>query len=545
MYGFLYMSNEKTSELTPGSVRSQKLISRIEDGEIKLPEFQRGYVWKQNQVIELLDSINYNYPIGSVLLWEADKEDRLKTSRNIAGINLPNKPDNYPVKYCLDGQQRISTIFGVFWDCAEPENKDDTYNPDENVFEIYYDIQKKCFVSTNDVDKKEPSRFFYMRNLLNAKKFNKWCRDNVDCDDIFDELSELQSRFQDYEIPIVEIKKRNKSEVGVIFERINNTGTKLSPLDLMTAWTWDESFHLRDKIKDLLSSLKQKNFDRIDDMTILQITSAIIKDSTSTSEILSLDNKEVKENWQLITESIKKSVDFLSGTLNCKSVRFLPFKHSIAGFSYFFFFCKKPTPDQLDSMKSWFWASSFNQKYTGGRTTSKMDHDISIMKMIIKGDLYKNIPNEGLLIKENTLINTQFSIKNPLTRAFLLLQAQRNPMDLVTSEHTDIDKALSSYNRAEYHHVFPNAFLSRLHYKKEEIFSLINFCFLTSKSNKIISSKEPKDYFKNEIDSKKFSAIMRSNLLPEDRDTYNHNNYRNFQTKREKLVLSYLKELID
>jgi len=58
----------KSAELTSTALKIDKLIKRIDDGDIKIPAFQRGFVWKRNQVIELLESIVAEYPIGSVLL---------------------------------------------------------------------------------------------------------------------------------------------------------------------------------------------------------------------------------------------------------------------------------------------------------------------------------------------------------------------------------------------------------------------------------------------------------------------------------------------
>lgn len=59
-------------------------------------------------------------------------------------------------------------------------------------------------------------------------------------------VGDLSSKFLNYDMPIIQISNRTIDEVGVIFERINNTGVKLNTMDLMTAWTWDENFHLRD-----------------------------------------------------------------------------------------------------------------------------------------------------------------------------------------------------------------------------------------------------------------------------------------------------------
>ena len=112
----------KTAELTPTAQKIDKLIKRIDEADIKIPAFQRGYVWKQDQVIELLQSVVNEYPIGSVLLWKS--RDKLRSTRNIAGYNIPDREDAYPVNYVLDGQQRLASIYGVFSQLVEQE--DDT-----------------------------------------------------------------------------------------------------------------------------------------------------------------------------------------------------------------------------------------------------------------------------------------------------------------------------------------------------------------------------------------------------------------------------------
>ncbi|HEY1743867.1 MAG TPA: DUF262 domain-containing protein, partial [Granulicella sp.] len=47
----------------------QDLSADIRRGQIKIPQFQRKFVWKEEQAFELLDSIKNNYPIGSLLIW--------------------------------------------------------------------------------------------------------------------------------------------------------------------------------------------------------------------------------------------------------------------------------------------------------------------------------------------------------------------------------------------------------------------------------------------------------------------------------------------
>lgn len=62
----------------PSVDRFDDLARRILSGDILLPKFQRSFVWEKHQIINLLDSVYKNYPIGSVLLWQSRMELRRK-----------------------------------------------------------------------------------------------------------------------------------------------------------------------------------------------------------------------------------------------------------------------------------------------------------------------------------------------------------------------------------------------------------------------------------------------------------------------------------
>jgi uncharacterized protein with ParB-like and HNH nuclease domain len=88
---------EKTmtrGEIQPAALKIDGLVDRIRDGDIRILAFQRGFVWNQEQIIQLLDSIYCNYPIGSILLWSS--HDRLKGIENIGGLKLPDREPDYP-----------------------------------------------------------------------------------------------------------------------------------------------------------------------------------------------------------------------------------------------------------------------------------------------------------------------------------------------------------------------------------------------------------------------------------------------------------------
>ncbi len=521
------------SEIIPSSVKIDKLLSRIEEGDIKVPAFQRGFVWEQEKVIELLDSIYNDYPIGSILLWNT--LERLKSTRNIGGFLLPDRPPVYPENYVLDGQQRLTAIYASFCRNREIAPYDNNqYSIDTKMFDIYFDLNDKNFLSKTDLDKEHI--YLKINTLFNVEKFFE---ELENMDKQYRQLArEVQSKFQNYEIPIVTTNKRSKEEVGYIFERINNTGTKLTTLDLMVAWSWSDDFHLREEIKELLDLLETKGFEETPEKIILQCLSAIVNKTTHTKDILSIEPSFVRNNFNLLEESLQKSIDFLSTELNIISRDFLPHSHQIVPLTYFFSKVNTPSKQQSKIIKQWFWKTSFSKRYAGG-TDIKMNEDISFFDEVISNN-FSNIKKYSYNIDEIALMNQIFSKGSPYTRSFLLLMAHKKPYNLVNGNNIDLGQSLSKYNLKEYHHIFPKSFLKKRNIDTKRINSICNFCFLPSDSNKKISSKSPSDYIVNLVPENEFTKILESNLMPLKKDIYLKNEYDNFLEQRSKIIIQYL-----
>src|ERR1039458_3104040 len=295
-----------TQEITPSAPKLDKVIHRIEDGDIKIPPFQRGFVWDLEQVLSLLDSIYHDYPIGVILLWTTMQ--RLKAQRNLGGFLLPERPDEYPVNYVLDGQQRLSTIYAVFGPEKRVDSENAKYPVDTDMFDVYLDLDDDEFLHRGNLDNSH--RNLRLSTLFDSHAFYEEV--NRLPDDYRKKAIEANSRFLNYEIPMIATHKRAKEEVGVIFERINNTGTSLNTLDLMVAWTWDDDFHLKDRIDELLETLDAKSFGDLPSKILLQCISGIISKDTSTRAILSLPPADVKDKFQTVQDSMEKVIDFLS-----------------------------------------------------------------------------------------------------------------------------------------------------------------------------------------------------------------------------------------
>ncbi|MCB1820911.1 MAG: hypothetical protein KDI73_04930, partial [Candidatus Competibacteraceae bacterium] len=263
---------------------------------------------------------------------------------------------------------------------------------------------------------------------------------------------------------------------------------------------------------------------------------------TITKNVLKLSGDQVRDNWDRVRECLRKAIDFLATDVNCRHIDFLPYHQQLIGIAKFFDVVKHPDANYLESIRKWFWKTSFSTRYSTGQTNAKMDADIENIILLSKDSLI-GLNEYRHSVTVPMLKSTKFSKSNPLTRAFLLLMAQCNPIDLVKNQKVDIGKSLSQYNRKEFHHVFPQAFLKSRGVSQEKIFGILNFCFLSSESNKVISKKSPSDYFFNLVPKNEFHKILGSNMLPVATEIYKDDNFEDFIDKRANFVISELDKI--
>ena len=437
----------------------------------------------------------------------------------------------------LDGQQRLSSLYGVF--CADRilDKVSAGYDIDPEIFNISFDLHDKVFLLSQE--KQAKKRYIDLKILLNNVEFNKAMRKGF-TDEEITVASQLQSAFSNYEVPMVVTKKRTLGEVGIIFERINNSGTKLELFDLMVAWTWTKEFHLKEEFDKIFDTLAEKNFGGIEIKVILQCLSGVVKESSRSKNIIELTPKEVRDNIGLLKNSLEKTVDYLDTQLLIKSRDLLPHSHQIVPLCYFFSKVNSPTARQSKVIKEWFWKTSFSDRYASS-TDAHIDEDIAAFKKLIEkkdNDIFKKY---SYAITEDQLRESLFRKGNPLTRAFIILLAQYQPLDLINGNKIDLGEALSSFNKKEYHHIFPKSFLKTKGIVREKINSMCNFCLLPADSNKKIGDSSPSDYFSKKVfRNKKSKQILESNLMPLKKNIYDTNDYDSFLKDRASLVLEFI-----
>jgi hypothetical protein len=509
-----------------------ELISNVDRGDIKIPKFQRKYVWKQKDIIALLDSLYRGYPIGSLLFWRTTS--KLKGERNIGGYNLKDTAESYPTNYVLDGQQRLTTIYSVFTDR-------NGHTGMSEIFDISFELHSEKFVPT----KQASPESIPLHSLFDNLVFQLIMRNSEFNFDLIHKASDLQRTFMSYQIPVVTIFDMEIDEVSTIFERINSEGKTLTTFDLMVAATWSESLDLRDEIDDINANLEDKNYDGLSEITILKCLAVIMTGGQNKSAIFSIRDMitDIKIGMQKTRKGLYKAIDFLSTELSVPSQAFLPYDFQVILLTYFFANITSPTKEILDSLKKWFWKSSFSERYQGANDTL-LDSDIKDCEKLIRGN--NDVFDFPLDISVTKIMKSEFRKGTAFSNALIALLSSQRPRNLLTGVYIDVDDALSSYNRKEFHHIFPVAFLKSKKVQNNSN-SVCNIVILSSQTNKKISAKAPSSYFKDVqktlgID---YEAVLNSNLLPtDDLNGIEHDDYDFFLENRAELLLEKIRGLV-
>jgi len=92
--------------------RLADLLRDIVAGKIQLPDFQRGWVWKDEDIRSLLVSIARAFPVGAVMMLQAGGDTRFKV-RPVEGIDSTNIKPSDTELLILDGQQRLTSLTQV------------------------------------------------------------------------------------------------------------------------------------------------------------------------------------------------------------------------------------------------------------------------------------------------------------------------------------------------------------------------------------------------------------------------------------------------
>lgn len=235
------------------------ILDRIDSGSIALPEFQRGYVWNRNQVRRLMRSLYRGYPVGSLLMWETKTEQALDT-----GARGDSQLAEGVVNLLLDGQQRITTLYGIIRGKPPKFFEGDPslitglfFNLDTEEFEFYGPVKMQDSPMWIDITELMQIGVGQMiARIVNHPQFQPSLQTYINR---LNSLGAIKER--EMHVEIVTGEDKTVDIVVEIFNEVNRGGTKLSKGDLALAKVcaaWPEA---RSELNRLLQKWKRAGFD--------------------------------------------------------------------------------------------------------------------------------------------------------------------------------------------------------------------------------------------------------------------------------------------
>jgi hypothetical protein len=532
----------------PDSKKYTDLISEIQKGQIKVPKFQRNFVWSLDKTAKLLDSILKGYPIGTFILWETN--ERLNDIKNIGNLELPPVPDDIKIQYVLDGQQRITSLYAAFLGAKiqkEGEKKITDYG------EIYVNLDGDVEDNDNQLvisEEPEETTFITLNEVLNFNDNLLEIKEKYS-DNHFKKIHQYSQTFSTYDFSTIVLRKEDIDSAIEVFTRINTGGQTLTLFEIMSAKTYDEeqNFDMEDRFQKLLKELSDSKYDTISSSVILSILGLILSKNKECKRkvILQLDKQKIIDIWDDVISALKESIDYFRSVYRIPVSAILPYDSLLVPFAYFFYFQKeKPKGEQLKYLEEFFWRMSLSFRYSSS-TESKLAQDIKRVDTILKGDRPNYDEVKVYLSSPKDLIETSFSAGSSYCKAILCLLAYHEPKDFQDNGKVILDNSwLKVANSKNYHHFFPKAYLKKNNIANEN--SLVNITLVGADLNKRkISAKAPSIYIQGFLDENDDLPISLKSHLINDLDNFGvmSDDYLVFLEKRANAIFSELKSRIE
>jgi hypothetical protein len=522
-------------------VKYTDLISEIETGQVKIPQFQRKFVWGIKASAKLLDSIIKGYPIGTFIYWRTN--ERLRAVRNLGNIELPEPKDGEYVNFVLDGQQRLTSLFAALKgvQITEEDNKVADYS------QMFIDLTalEDGEIIITDISKKEPKSFIRVTDLMEGS-LTMLAAFPVEYHPIIERYKKI---IQSYTFSIINLKNAPIEVATEVFTRLNVGGKALTLFEIMVAKTYDaqREFDLSEKYDELKEELSASHYDTVPSATVLQVVAILLEKDCTRKEILKLDKKRFIDIWSEATDCIKQSVDFFR-SYGIAVSRILPYNALIVPFSYFFYHHKSnPTGEMKKRLEDFFWRASLGFRYSSA-VESKLAQDIEKIDAILKGELPKY--EWSVSIDEKYLeSNGWFSTGKAFIKAILCLYAKQKPRSFDNNLDVIIDNSwLKVASSKNYHHFFPKSWLSK-NYKEWDyhfVNHIVNITIVDDFLNKrTIKTKSPKVYMKTfDRQNEDLVKTMKSHLIDIEKDGIWENDYDKFYHNRLKRITKALNKFI-
>jgi hypothetical protein len=513
------------------------ILDHIDNGHMALPEFQRGYVWNRDQVRGLFDSLYRRHPVGGLLIWatESVSATHRGDGQLAAGV----------VKLLLDGQQRMTSLYGVirgrapkFFDGNTQAFTGLRFHLEEQTFEFYQPIKMKddpLWIDVSELMKGGNAGLGAHIARLSGPHESP-----AKVGEYAGRLSVLLS-VTEIDLHIEEVTGADKSlDVVVdIFNRVNSGGTKLSKGDLALAKICAEWPEGRDAMKAKLKEWAKADFHFNLDWLLRSVNTVL----TGEAKFLYLHEKnadEVQSSLERASKHIDTCLNLISGRLGLDHDQVFFGRFGVPVMARYLDTRGSGPLDEVERDKLLFWyAEAAMWGRFSGSTESFIDQDLAALEG----------PDGGLdkLLDQLRLWHGGLRAEPGHFSAWSLGARFYPVLYMLTrmGEARDWGSGLplkanlhGKMSRLEAHHIFPKSQLYKLNHTRPDVNALANFCFLTKEANLDISDTLPEVYFPK-VEAAHPGALA-SQWIPPDSQLWKIKHFQEFLQARRELLAAEL-----
>lgn len=522
-------------------INLESLLRKTKSGEIQLPDFQRSWIWSDIKIKSLLESVIRGFPINSILLLACDTDSVKFSYRPIHLLDNKIKIDSEPRSLILDGQQRITSLFGALYS-DEPVKINDgkdksffyyvnmqkainavkSFGADEEMILSAPPNRKFKFKGTNydlsTPEKEFAADMFPLNKIFDATLLN-WilgytAHYNNDAEkmSLMNEFNNLISAIKLYEIVAVELSKDTPLEVICnIFEKVNIGGEKLGVFDLLTAIfaakknSDGEPIELRkdwDSVQDDFADRGLEILTQIDCADFVTAITLLVNykkfrtdKSTQVScggaDILKLDYSNYIKYKNEIIDGFGEAAKFLEseGIITSK---FLPYQPQLIPMAAIFAELKLSGKDNVASRKKirqWYWCAVFSESYKDGQRARYAKDIVQVMRWIEKREEPEIIRKTRIVAKRLLAVK---SLTSAAYKGMISLILKNGAVDFLAGKN--ISSSANYAENIEIHHIFPKKYCMEHGLPKDKFDSIANKTLILKKTNQIIGGNPPSIY---------------------------------------------------
>ena len=538
------------------------MLQDISNGKTQLPDFQREWRWKDQQIKSLLASVSIGIPIGALLTLEGDEQ---LAPRPFAGVE-GNPSPNTATMLILDGQQRLTALYQA---CYSQTPVAITARKSVTEKEYYFDVNKcleddidreNCIISENpdgphlDPEAQYQDEIFPTSAMFN---FRDWRDGYLEHHQRAESKKITINRFEDvvvrnfdrYELPTIRMVGSDLEAVCITFEKTNDRGIRLDAFEIITAKLKREDFNLKEDwseqraildLEPVLGRVAETHY--LKALTLLATQADQTRASARRKDMLGLNRQRYEAYNKATTEGFIKAAKQLRqfGITTAKDLTHLPHAIVMAAV-YAQSGNRADTIRARNNFKRWYWTTALNESYGSRVTDMQIATDFLELVKGLTTPAREPLTFSGRPFNSARLAHDR---QKTLTVAIQNMLAKENhTSDWITGRPMDVDEGTKS----DMHHIFPKKWCNQNGIADEYRESIANLTLIDSATNNIIGGRAPSLYLPDlqeraGISDQEMDLILESHLIPA--GAMRQDDFKTFHETRAKNLRNMVAEVI-